>query len=330
MGKCVCVIAEFRADNFRRVSFEAASEGKRIADALGVGLCAIAVGSGALEKAPQLGRYGVQKVYVADDPALKDYLAETFVPVVAGMVERCDPALVLLPASVDGKDLGARLAARLRTGLAQDSTRVSLEGGKIRALRPVFAGKCFAWCEWAEGALPIISCRPNVMDCLAGDPGAEAEVEKIDISVPAARSRTMGVQLDASGKVELTEAEAIVSGGRGMKGAENFQLLEELAKVLGAAVGASRAAVDSGWRPHSDQVGQTGKVVNPNLYVAVGISGAIQHLAGMGSSKFIVAVNKDADAPIFGKADYGIVEDLFEFVPLLTEEIRKVKSSCAS
>jgi electron transfer flavoprotein alpha subunit len=311
------------------VSHEVASEGRRIADALGAGLCAIAIGSGVSATAAELGRYGVKKVYVADDPALESYVAETYVPVAAAMVKQCDPAVVILPASVDGKDLGARLAARLDAALAQDCTQLTCEGGKLRAKRPVFAGKCFSWCEWAEGALALVSCRPNVMDCLLPSEGATAEVEKVEVTIPAARSRVLGLDLDTSGKVELTEAEVIISGGRGMKGPENYTMLEELAQVLGAAVGASRAAVDAGWRPHSDQVGQTGKVVNPNLYIAAGISGAIQHLAGMGSSKFIVAINKDSEAPIFTKADYGIVDDLFNFIPAFTEEVRKLKATCS-
>ncbi|MGA7876284.1 MAG: electron transfer flavoprotein subunit alpha/FixB family protein [Desulfoferrobacter sp.] len=329
MSKCVCMIAEFRGGNFRRVSFEVASEGKRIADSLGVSLCGIAVGLGVADKAADLGRYGVDKVYVADDPALENYVADTYVPVVAEIVEKCDPAVIILPASVDGKDLGARLAGRLQAGLAQDCTEVVCENGTIKAKRPIFAGKCFAWCEWAEGALPVISCRPNVMDCFAPMEDKKAETEAAEVSIPAARSQVAGVDLDTSGKVELTEAEIIVSGGRGMKGPENYAMIEELAGLLGAAVGASRAAVDSGWRPHSDQVGQTGKVVNPNLYIAVGISGAIQHLAGMGSSKFIVAVNKDPEAPIFSKADFGIVEDLFNFIPVFKEEVEKHKSTCS-
>jgi electron transfer flavoprotein alpha subunit len=296
---------------------------------MGTSLCAVAIGSGVSASAADLGRYGVKKVYVADDAALENYVAETYVPVVADIVKKCDPAVVILPASVDGKDLGARLAARLDAALAQDCTQIVCEGGKIKARRPVFAGKCFAWCEWAEGTLPLLSCRPNVMDCLLPSEGDQAELEEVDVTIPAAKSRVVGADLDTSGKVELTEAEIIISGGRGMKGPENYTILEELAQVMGAAVGASRAAVDAGWRPHADQVGQTGKVVNPNLYIAAGISGAIQHLAGMGSSKFIVAINKDSEAPIFSKADFGVVEDLFSFMPLFTEEVRKLKATCS-
>jgi electron transfer flavoprotein alpha subunit len=328
MSKPVCAIAEFRSGNFRRVSSEVASEGKRIAEALGTNLVAIAVGSGVTEKAPELGYYGVERVYVADDPALEYYLPETYVPVVAEMIERCDPAAIILPASVDGKDLAARLAARLETALAQDCTQVLCEEGKIKVKRPIFAGKCFAWCEWVEDALPLISCRPNIMDCAMPDENLKADVEEVEVSIPEARSQVTGMDLDVSGKAELTEAEIIVSGGRGMKAPENYAMLEELAQLLGAALGASRAAVDAGWRPHSDQVGQTGKVVTPNLYIAVGISGAIQHLAGMGSSKYIIAINKDADAPIFSKADYGVVEDLFKFIPAFTEEVKTLKSTC--
>ena len=328
MADCVVSIAEFRAGSFRRVSFEVASEARKVAEALNLPLYGIAVGSGVAQKAVELGYYGVDKVFVADDPALEQYVPELYVPVVASLIEQWNPAAVFLPASVDGKDLSARLAACLQTGLAQDCIQVVCEGGVIKAKRPIFAGKCLAWCEWADGALPMISCRPNVMDCEEADATRQAQVEKVAVALPEARSEALSVELDTTGKVELTEAEIIVSGGRGMKAAENFAILEELARELGAAVGASRAAVDAGWRPHSDQVGQTGKVVNPNLYIAVGISGAIQHLAGMGSSKFIVAVNKDPEAPIFTKADYGVVEDLFKFIPAFTEEVRKMKSTC--
>lgn len=326
MAKNVCIITEFRNGEFRRVTNEVASEGRRIADCLGTGLVAIALGYGVSDKAADLGRFGVEKVYVADDPALEYYLAETSVPMIAEMVSKIDPAAVLLPASVDGRDLGARLGARIHVTLLQDVIEVVVgDDRKIKAKWPLFAGKCFAWCEWAEGVPPLLSIRPNVMQCNIVDENRKAEIEPIAVPIPVPRTKIVKYDLDTSGKVELSEAEIIVSGGRGMKEAANYAILEELAGLLGAAVGASRAAVDSGWRPHSDQVGQTGKVVNPNLYIAVGISGAIQHLAGMGYSKYIVAVNKDADAPIFSKADYGIVEDLFNFVPALTAEVRKLK-----
>ena len=329
MANNVLIITEFRNADFRRVTYEVASEGRRIADALGAGLVAVALGSGIWDKAAELGKYGVDKVFVLDHPGLEHYLAETYVPVIAEVVKETQPVAVLLPASVDGRDIGARLGARINVTLLQDVVEVRIdEAGKITAKWPLFAGKCFAWCEWAEGVPPLLSIRPNVMKCFVVDENGRAELEKIAVPIPTPRARVVKYDLDVSGKVELTEAEVIVSGGRGMKDASNYVILEELAGILGAAVGASRAAVDSGWRPHSDQVGQTGKVVNPNLYIAVGISGAIQHLAGMGYSKYIVAINKDADAPIFSKADYGIVEDLFKFVPAFTEEVRKLKESC--
>ena len=329
MAQGVCVITEFRGGAFRRVSLEVASEGRRLADALGEPLTAIALGDGVAAAAAALGQYGVEKVYAVDQPLLKDYLAETYAPVVAEILNTVQPKVVLAAASVDGKDLSARVAARLGAGLAQDCTALKIEGGALKAKRPVYAGKAFAWYEWADGSFPqMASCRPNVMDCLIADTSKSAAVETPAVTLPAAaKCRVVGVEA-AEGKVDLAEAQIIVSGGRGMKGPENFAILEELAQLLGGAVGASRAAVDAGWRPHADQVGQTGKVVTPTLYIACGISGAIQHLAGMGSSKFIVAVNKDSEAPIFSKADYGVVEDLFQFVPALIEEVKKLKAAC--
>ena len=330
MAQGVCVITEFRDGAFRRVSFEVASEGRRLADALGEPLTAVAIGHGLEATASDLGNYGVEKVYVVDDPLLKDYQAETYAPVVAEILQNLSPKVVLASASVDGKDLSARVAARLAAGLATDCTELKIEGGALKAKRPVYAGKAIVWCEWSEGFWPqIASCRPNVMDCLAPDSSRKADVEKVAFSQPSApKSQVVEIQKDTTGKLDLTEAEIIVSGGRGMKGPENYPILEELAALLGGTVGASRAAVDAGWRPHADQVGQTGKVVTPNLYIACGISGAIQHLAGMGSSKYIVAVNKDSEAPIFSKADYGVVEDLFKFIPVFTEEVKKLKSTC--
>jgi electron transfer flavoprotein alpha subunit len=328
MAQGVCVVTEFRDGAFRRVSFEVASEGRRLADALGEPLTALALGEGVQAAAAELGHYGVDLVYVVDDPRLKDYLPETYVPAVAGLIQELQSKVVLTAASVNGKDLSARVAARLNAGLAQDCTELKLEGGVLRAKRPVYAGKALAWYEWAPGAWPqMASCRANVMDCLRPDPARNVVVETAAVSLPAeTRSRVLNTE-KAVGRVPLTEAQVIVSGGRGMKGTEQFALLEELAKLLGGAVGASRAAVDAGWRPHRDQIGQTGKVVTPILYIACGISGAIQHLAGMGCSKFIVAINKDPEAPIFSKADYGVVDDLFQFVPAFIEEVKKLKSA---
>ncbi|MBW1979641.1 MAG: electron transfer flavoprotein subunit alpha/FixB family protein [Deltaproteobacteria bacterium] len=330
MAQGVCIIGECRHGTFRRVSFEVASEGRRLADALGEPLWAIVLGEGVAQAAPDLGNYGVEKVYLVDDPLLQEYRAETYVPVVAEIVQSLSPKIVLFSADVDGKDLSARVAARLGAGLATDCTELKIEGGALRAKRPMYAGKVFGWYGWAADVWPqLASCRPNTMDCLQPDTSQKAAVEKPNVAIPKGNlTSVVSVEEDTSGRVDLTEAQIIVSGGRGMKGPENFAMLEELAQLLGAAVGASRSAVDAGWRPHSDQVGQTGKVVTPALYIAVGISGAIQHLAGMGSSKFIVAVNKDPEAPIFKKADYGIVEDLFKFIPVFTEEVKKLKASC--
>jgi electron transfer flavoprotein alpha subunit len=330
MAQGVVIITEFRDGAFRRVSFEIASEGRRLADELGEPLLAVALGEGIEGTAADLGNYGVEKVYVVDAPVLREYRAETHVPVTAEILRNLEPKVVLTAASVDGKDLSARLAARLEAGLATDCTELNIEGGALKAKRPMYAGKAFAWYEWSEGAWPqMVSCRPNVMDCLAPDTSKKADVEKADVGLPEGNlTQVLNIEKDAGGKLDLTEAETIVSGGRGMKGPENFTMLEELAALLGGTVGASRSAVDSGWRPHADQVGQTGKVVTPTLYIACGISGAIQHLAGMSSSKYIVAVNKDPEAPIFSKADYGVVEDLFQFLPALVEEVKTLKSTC--
>ncbi len=330
MAEGVCIIAEFRNREFRRISFEVASEGRRLANALGESLTAIVLGDGVAAEAAALGHYGVEKVYMVDRPELKDYLVETYVPIAAEILKTIQPKVVLSAASTDGKDLSARLAARLGAGLAQDCTELVIENGLLKAKRPVYAGKAYAWYAWTGGSYPqMASCRPNVMACSLIDASKSAPVETPVVALPAVvKSRVVNVEVSEV-KVDLAEAQIIVSGGRGMKDPKNFALLEELAQLLGGAVGASRPAVDAGWRPHADQVGQTGKVVTPTLYIACGISGAIQHLAGMGSSKFIVAINKDPEAPIFSKADYGVVEDLFQFIPAFIEEVKKLKAACS-
>ncbi len=323
MAKGVWIVAEQRDGALRKISFELASAARKLADQLGVEVGAILLGSGIEGLAAQLGKYGVDKVYVGDSPALEPYITEAHAAAAAKIIKENDPAIVLLGASVQGKDLSARLAGKLATGLATDCIDVKIADGKLLAIRPMYAGKCFG--EVITSATPqMASLRPNVF--AMAENAKAAAVTKFDPAIDAAqiKSKILEVQKDTSGKVDLTEANVIVSGGRGMKGPEGFQILEELAEVLKGCVGASRAAVDAGWRLQKDQVGQTGKVVSPNLYIACGVSGAIQHLAGMSSSKYIVAINKDAEAPIFAKADYGVVDDLFKVVPELTVACKKL------
>ena len=323
MAKGVWIVAEQRDGAFRKISFELASTARKLADQLGEEVCAVLCGSGIEGIAGQLGKYGVDKVYAADDPALEPYTTDAHAAAVAKVVKENDPAILLLGASTQGKDLSGRLVGKLATGLATDCTDVKIDNGKLLAVRPMYAGKCFG--EITISSFPqMATLRPNVFPAVEN--AKAGTVVKFDPALAAGQLKTkiLEVQKDTGGKVDLTEANIIISGGRGMKGPENYVILEELAAVLGATVGASRAAVDAGWRSQRDQVGQTGKVVSPNLYIACGISGAIQHLAGMSSSKFIVAINKDAEAPIFAKADYGIVDDLFKVVPELTKECKKL------
>jgi electron transfer flavoprotein alpha subunit len=323
MAKGVWIVAEQRDGALRKVSFELASAARKLADELGDEVGAVLLGSGVEGLAPELGKYGVDKVYVADDAVFEPYTTDAYAAAVAKVVQENDPAILLLASSVLGKDLSTRLVGKLATGMASDCVELRIEGGKLIAKRPMYAGKAFGEIS-VSGSPQMAQLRPNVFPA---DENAKAgEVVKFDAGVSAdvIKAKVAEVQKDTSGKVDLTEAEIIVSGGRGMKGPENYNIIEELADVLGATVGASRAAVDAGWRPQSDQVGQTGKVVSPNLYIACGISGAIQHLAGMSSSKYIVAVNKDPDAPIFAKADYGVVDDLFKIVPEMTVAAKKI------
>ncbi len=315
------IVAEQRDGALRKISFELASTARKLADQTGDEVSAVLLGAGVEGLAAELGKYGVDKVFVGDNAALEPYVTEAHAAAAAKIIKDNDPAIVLFGASVQGKDLSARVAAKLATGLATDCTDVKIDGGKLVCTRPMYAGKCFG--EVVINATPqIASLRPNVFPAVEN--AKAGAVTKVDVAVEPQKTKVLEVQKDTSGKVDLTEANVIVSGGRGMKGPEGFGILEELAEVLKGTVGASRAAVDAGWRPQKDQVGQTGKVVSPNLYIACGISGAIQHLAGMSSSKCIVAINKDPEAPIFTKADYGVVDDLFKVVPELTAVCKKL------
>lgn len=325
----VWVYAEVKDGKVKKVAYEMLGAAREMAQKKGEPVCAVMIGKDISSLAPELGAYGAEKVYVVEGDAFEKYTTGAYTKALCELIKQESPSIVLFGATINGKDLSARVAGRLGVGLATDCTEVGLdEQGNLKVKRPMYAGKVYAEVIFADKKPQMASVRPNALGVPEADPSKKAEVQKVDIPVSPEEMgyQVVGFEQVGGGKIDLTEAEIIVSGGRGMKGPENFKMLEELAELLGGAVGASRAAVDAGWRPQSDQVGQSGKVVSPNLYIACGISGAIQHLAGMGTSKIIVAINKDPEAPIFKKADYGIVDDLFKVVPALIEEVKKLKA----
>jgi electron transfer flavoprotein alpha subunit len=315
----ILTFAEQRDGKLRRPSLEAVSEARRLAGA-GGRVESILVGSGVAGLAQELASYGADAVHVFDQPELAHYATEPFARAIAQVASETKAGALLVPFTALGKDVAPRVSAKLGAGLASDCVALSNDGGRLTARRPLYAGKAFATVRF-EGDLQIATLRSNVFALGAPDASRKAEVVTRTVD-GASRARVVEVKASASGKVELSEAQTIVSGGRGLKGPENFHLVESLAGALGAAVGASRAVVDAGWVDHHYQVGQTGKTVSPTLYIAAGISGAIQHLAGMSSSKVIVAINKDADAPIFKVANYGLLGDVFEILPKLTEAVK--------
>jgi electron transfer flavoprotein alpha subunit len=320
MAHGVIAITEQRDGRFRKVSYEVVSEGRRIADGLAGPLTAVVIGCGVDALVAEIKSYGPDTIVALDDAQLADYRTDAYTNALAGWLATVDPAVILTGATVQGKDLAARLAARLDAGLAMDCTAVTLQNGALTCTRPMFGGKIFADVQ-IQGAPQIIAVRPNVMAIT--EASKESAVEKPAPQLGEIRTTVVDKIMESGSKIELTEADVIVSGGRGTGG--NFKPIEELAAALNGAVGASRSAVDEGWRKHGDQVGQTGKVVSPALYIACGISGAIQHLAGMSTSKAIVAINKDPEAPIFSKADYGLVGDIFQILPAVTEAVKKLK-----
>ena len=319
MAQGVFVIPEQRDGVLRKVSYEALSEGRRLADGLNTDLTAVVLGTDVEALAPEIEKYGTDRILVAEHPALAEYTTEVYTRVLADIFKSRDPALILIGASIQGKDLAARISARLDAALVMDCTAIRLEKDQLVFTRPMFGGKVLADIT-VDDTLKIAAIRPNVMPIVATS--GRGTLEKPEFQVGEVKTTVVEKIAEAGDKVELTEADIVVAGGRGTQG--NFNAIEELAAVLGGAVGASRSAVDEGWRPHSDQVGQTGKVVSPHLYIACGISGAIQHLAGMSASKCIVAINKDPEAPIFAKADFGIVGDLSEVVPAISTEVSNV------
>ncbi len=318
----VLVFAESSGGTFRKAAYEAVTEGRRLADLLKVDEYALAIGSGLKENARELGRYGADKVFLADHPSLELFNADYYRLVALDVARKTHPSIILAAATSTGKDLAPRLAILLNTAVASECTQLDLDNGQIVATRPAYAGKVLLTVK-IKSTPSIATLRPNVFTAKEVTPQRKPSVEQVGFNKPNSRMMVKGFVTHGPKKLDLTEASVIVSGGRGMGGPQNYKILEELAEVVGGVVGASRASVDAGWRPHSDQVGQTGRTVSPTLYIACGISGAIQHRVGMINSKVIVAINKDPEAPIFGFADYGIVGDIFEVVPALTREMKK-------
>jgi electron transfer flavoprotein alpha subunit len=320
--------AESRDGNLRKVAFEAVTAARRAADATGGGEAhALLLGApGIAARAEELGRYGADVVFVVEHEGLARYNPEVFAATAAERLRAGDYRAAFFPASAQGRDLAPRTAAALGVSLASDVTDFELQGDAVLARHPGYTGKVILTLRLA-GSPALVSLRPGAITPAEQPRTPRVEQAKPAIDPASARVSVTETTQGTGARLDLGEAPVIVSGGRGLRAAENFKLVEELADAFGnAAVGATRAVTDDGWRPATDQIGQTGRNVSPDLYVALGISGAIQHLAGMRTSKTIVAINKDKDAPIFKIADYGIVGDLFEIVPRLTEEVRKARS----
>jgi electron transfer flavoprotein alpha subunit len=322
MGAFWCIVEDDRQGAPKKVMAEALGEAGRLSggNVEAVWLTDKATDAGI----QQLGEWGATKVWLIENAALAPYRGEVWAPVIAELAGKESPKAILGPVTSRQRELLARVAARLGVGLCADAVSFKMEDDQLVGTRPVYAGKLLSRVTWAKGPW-VATLRPNVFRPADAQPGKTAKVEKPTVTIPDATMKFVERREEAAtGLPELTEAEIVISGGRGMKGPENYVILEDMGKVIGAAVGASRAAVDAGWRPHRFQIGQTGRTISPKLYLGFGVSGAIQHLAGMRTSKVIVAVNKDPEAPIFKIADYGIVADLFEVVPALTQEFKKL------
>lgn len=329
--KNLWVYIETEEGKAKNVGLELLGPGRMLADKTGEKLVAVVIGNNADEAAKAAIAYGTDQVIIVEGSEYAHYNTEGFTNVMTKLIEKYKPSTILIGATNNGRDLGPRVACRIETGLTADCTGldIDVESGNVAWTRPAFGGNLMATILCPDTRPQIGTVRPGVFKKGTPNAARTAEIVKENIPTPAEAIRVKLIEVirEAAGEmVDLEGAEIIVSGGRGLGKAENFSYVKELAAALGGAVGASRAAVDAGWIPHSHQVGQTGKTVGPKMYVACGISGAIQHMAGMSSSDIIVAINKDADAPIFSIADYGIVGDLFEVLPCLTQEIKKLKA----
>ncbi len=322
MANKILAILEQREGLLKKVSFEAASTASKLAKELNLEVEAVVAGAD-VNNLNEISKYGISKVVHLKNSDFANYTSSGYTEAISNYAKEVNAVCLIVGNTSLGNDLAPRLAVKLNSGCIMDCVNLQVESGEVVATRPIYAGKAFVKVKLSSD-IKVFTIRPNVFKAELSDSGS-ASVETKEISNPNLKAKVVSFK-KSEGKLDVAEADIIVSGGRGMKGPENFNLIESLADSLGAAVGASRAVVDAGWRPHREQVGQTGKTVSPSLYVACGISGAIQHLAGMSTSKYIVAINKDKDAPIFSVADYGIAGDVFEILPVLTEEIKKIRS----
>ena len=322
----ILVVAESKDGKLANVSLESLTRARVLADAIGAPVCVVVIAAEAGPLASQAGRYGAERVYVVESPEVAVFRSGPFVDAAATAIEAADPALVLFAGSPDGRAVASGCATRLGVGVLADITGLEAQDGRLTATHPCFGGSVMV--EKEATASPVIATvRPNVFAREEAPGEAEVIPLPVEFNPGGLLTKVVDVVCEIVGIVSLEEASVIVAGGRGLGNAEGFTIVHALAEELSAAVGASRAAVDAGWKPHQYQVGQTGKTVSPKLYIACGISGSIQHRAGMQTADYIVAINKDADAPIFSFADFGVVGDIFTVVPALTEEIRRRKTA---
>ena len=323
MAKIILAVLEQREGKLKRNAFEVISTAKKLSNELNLQPIAICIGDNIDNLSESAASYGISKVVHFKHPELENYSPSAYTDIISAYAKEAEAEYLIFSNTSLGRDLAPRIAIRLEAGCLMDCINLQNNNGEVIALRPIYAGKAILEAK-IKSKVKIFTIRPNVFKAEVVEGNQKAEIEIKEVSNPNLKTKVIALK-KSEGKLDVAEADIIVSGGRGLKAPENFKLIEELAEVLGGAVGASRAVVDAGWRNHGEQVGQTGKTVSPKLYIACGISGAIQHLAGMSSSRYIVAINKDKDAPIFNIADYGIAGDVFEIIPALTEEIKKIK-----
>ncbi len=325
--KEVWAISEQDEGKLRPVSLELLGIGKKLSEKLGEELAAVLMGNNVSDLAKPLTAYGADKVYLLENELLRRYTPDGYTKALSELILNKKPSIVLFGATINGREFAPRVAARVQTGLTADCTGLDIdEVGRLVQIRPAFGGKLMAMIVCPHKRPQMASVRPNVMKKTDPDWSRKPKIERVDVNVApeAIRTKILDIVKEVNPEtIKVEEARIIVSGGRGLGSPENLKMIDDLAQVLGAAVGGSRAIVDAGWLPHHQQIGQTGKTVAPKLYMAIGISGAIQHLVGMQTSDIIIAINKDPEAPIFRVATFGIVGDLFQLVPAITESLRK-------